>query len=109
MNVYQIALPIMSNDGLTEYSHQLHEWEQFCLDEVGGYTDLGVRHGVWKDNGRTYSENMQGYQFAVPSESPFALGHLIDAAKRLFPDQVAFYLAKVGTADIIFNRQEAVA
>jgi hypothetical protein len=109
MIVYQIALPIMSNDGLTEYSHNLHEWEQIALDEVGGYTDLGIRHGVWRDVGRTYSENMQGYQLAIDSDRPFALGRLIDAAKRLFPDQVAFYLAKVGTAEIIYNNQVAVA
>jgi hypothetical protein len=105
--VYQFALPIMSNDGTVDYTNALHAWEQAALIEAGGYTDLGIRHGVWRDDatGKTFAENMQGYQIAVDEDGqPFARQHLLDEAQRLFPDQLAFYVAKIGTAEIEYRR-----
>lgn len=103
LDLYQIALPLKTNDGAGDYAAQLAVWEALALDEAGDFTDLGDRRGFWRDpdSGRVYSETMRGYQIAASSKT---LQRLLRDAMMLFPDQVAFYVAHIGRAEIIVNR-----
>lgn len=99
MNLYQFALPLKTNDGSASYERQLLIWEELAIDE-GGFTNLGDRSGAWRDDktGVVYRETMRGYQFAGTVSAAY---RLLDAAKALFPDQLAFYLASIGAAEIV--------
>lgn len=100
LNLFQFALPLKTNDGL-DYARALTVWEELALDE-GGFTDLGVRRGSWRDerDGKVYREEMKWYQFAGDDA---AANRLTKAALELFPDQKAFFIARVGTADNVMN------
>lgn len=98
MHAFNIALPLKTNDGKGDYARQLVVWEELALDE-GGFTTLGDRRGSWiSDTGAVMSETMRHYQFAGSEQ---AMGRLIDAARQLFLDQVAFYVVRLGEAVIV--------
>lgn len=99
MNIYQFALPFKTNDG-HDYTRALAVWEQLALDEAGGFTYLGERVGSWRDDGKTYSEPMAWYEVAG---EPAIKSRLLRHAVRLFPDQKAFYVAKVGVGEVVYN------
>jgi hypothetical protein len=104
MIVYQFALPTQSNDGTLSYWEQLREWENEALAVAGGFTDLGDRTGVWRDDktDEIYREQMAWYEVAVDESFDVIIAdRLLDVTRRLFPDQKAFYVAKVGTAEIV--------
>ncbi len=105
MNVYQIAVPETANDGLASYHDAQDTFETMILVRAGGYTDLGVRVGAWKDpsDGKVYKERMRWYQVAC---EPGDWNVVIEYAFDLFPDQVAFFVAQVGTAEIIERPRE---
>lgn len=103
MIVYQFLLPLQTNDKSLSYACELYAWEQRALQEAGGFTDLGVRRGVWRDpeTGKTYDEQMACYQVAfLDCLAEAKVKELTEAAFELFTDQLAFYVAQVGTADI---------
>lgn len=106
LDVYHFALPTRSNDGAFTYERALTVWEELALDE-GGFTELGERRGVWRDDrtGAAMRDTMRWYEVAC---SDAAASRLMKAAMNLFPDQVSFYVAKVGTANVVLNHPEAV-
>lgn len=105
LNVFQFALPLVTNDGKADYSRQLTVWEELAIDE-GGYTDLGVRRGAWRaDDGRVLRDEMRWYQFAGDDA---AASRLMKAALSLFPDQESFYVGRLGTANVVINDLKAV-
>jgi hypothetical protein len=106
MQLYQFNLPDRSNDGAVDYAHARNVWEEIALAEAGGFTALGKHVGAWRaDDGTVYREPMFAYQVATTREGMEAL-----AAKSfaLFPDQLAFFVAEVGSARI-FERVNANA
>lgn len=101
MNIYQIAVPAFSNDGLVNYARARGAFQDEALRLAGGFTILGVRVGYWRDlsSGAVYSEPMHWYEVACPDA--FTFGLLVEKAFELFPDQLSFYTADVGTATIV--------
>lgn len=108
MNVYQIALPVFSNDGRVNYARARAVWQDEALRLAGGYTEIGRRVGAWRDpsDGAVYREPMEWYE--VATDDAFTFGILVERAFELFPDQLSFYTAQVGAAQII-NRAETAA
>lgn len=107
MNLYQIALPDRRNNGFgdIEYAERREVWGQRALRRAGGFTELGIRRGAWKDprTGVVYIEPMHGYQVACDY---YTMTELVQDALELFPDQLAIYVSNVGTAEI-FERKAA--
>lgn len=99
MQLYEIALPDRSNNGRIDYSGDRAEWRVEAMRLAGGLTSLGTRVGMWRDpsDGMIYDETMHWYQIAVEDDQIIA--DLVDKAGELFPDQLAFFVAKVGTAE----------
>lgn len=100
MDLYLITLPKSSNDGRIDYEYDRRDWEKVALQKAGGFTELGARRGAWKDpdSGVVYDEEMVAYQVACDRDTML---ELVDEAMRLFPDQLAFFTAKIGEAEIV--------
>jgi hypothetical protein len=99
MNLYEFALPHMSNDRKVDYSYARKRWEAAALDVVGGFTGTGVSDGVWRgDDGKGYAESMHGYRVAC---SPEIKDQLLAKAFELFPDQLAIFASHIGWAEIV--------
>lgn len=109
MILYEIALPTQTNDG-KPYTAALFAWEHDALRVAGGYTKLPLAQGVWVDMadgpGRVYRDTMQCYRIGVETEETFA--RLVTAAFERFPDQVAIFTARIGTATVHYKKQGAV-
>lgn len=103
MNCYEIALPNVRNADTKgfprSYALERGLWEQEALNAAGGYTCLGNRFGVWRDDdGHVYREGMHWYQIACDKAT---IAWLLDHAFELFPDQKAIYVVQVGVATIV--------
>lgn len=105
MQLYEIALPDKRNDPRSfkaaafGYAPERLLWENEAFSLAGGFTRLGTRDGFWKDpdTNKTYGETMHWYQIAV--EDHQIITDLVEKAGELFPDQLAFFVAKIGTAE----------
>lgn len=97
MRVHQIILPKRDNNGVA--LHMAHKnFAQALLNHWGGYTKSECA-GVWVGaQGRIYRDESIRYEVASDDLFPAAL---VALAKPLFPDQLAFYVATVGEAEII--------
>lgn len=101
MRLYQFALPNESNDGVS-YAKERDQWEHTALALAGGFTTLGLHAGAWQDTstGRIYREGVHIYQVAC--EEPTKI-NLVQRLNALFRDQTTFYVAEIGTAEIIYS------
>lgn len=95
--LWEIALPLADNDGRPT-DQSLARWEAQALQIAGGYTQRPNGMGTWVHNMCVYTDIMRPYRVAC-SEQHFAA--LVDAAFRLFPDQLAIYTSRIGDAEII--------
>lgn len=96
--LYEIALPVTDNSGMG-YAGALLAWEALALERAGGFTSFPEARGCWRgDDGRVYTDTMRPYRVLC---SPAAMRALVFDAFRLFPDQVAIFVATIGTAEII--------
>jgi len=96
MNLYEIALPARDNSGKDTEQAQA-AWCARALELAGGYTEKPPALGVWLDKGKTYRDEMVGFQVAC---EPTVKDKLLAAAFELFPDQLAIFVSQVGTATI---------
>lgn len=101
MKLFEIALPVFENNGRS-YEASLLAWEELALERAGGFTRRPDGVGQWGDcdRGRIYEDVMRPYHVACSAETMAAL--LADAFK-LFPDQVAIFVAEIGTATIHYR------
>lgn len=97
MELYQFNIPSMDNNGISaEEAHW--RFKQAMLDVAGGYTELPLAHGAWRDdNGHVYEEAVIVYQVASDEG---AKQHLLHLAFDTFPDQEAIFSARIGEATI---------
>lgn len=95
MREYTIALPMRSNSG-ADYNLERERFEREAIRLTGGITrEGGPACGSWRDHeGNLYREPMQGYRVAA-SHKDWVF--LLDVAKHMFPDQIAFYWVEGGT------------
>jgi hypothetical protein len=101
LTLYQFNLPIRTNMGLENF-HALTAWENYALGIAGGYTSLGWAEGNWlSPEGERMRETMAIYQVAGNHKDK---QELTEAAKRLFPDQVCFFIAEIGRAELVYTK-----
>ena len=99
MHVYEITLPLKTNSGVSARAAH-RAYRAWLLDTFGGYSQRQCA-GVWRDDkGQTFRDLSAVYSVAAGPNAPY-IGALAAQAMRLFPDQLAFYVAKVGEAEII--------
>lgn len=100
MQVWQIILPKRDNAGTRVYmAHKKFELE--LLECYGGFT-VAECGGAWKDDdGKVYRDESLVYTIAVDYPAADSEPALASLAAPLFPDQLAFYVAHLGTAEIV--------
>lgn len=100
-NLYEIALPVNANNG-HPYEHALEQWEKEALAAAGGFTRMPDAAGFWRDTdtGKVYADAMRGYRLACDD---VVIRRLIQRAWSLFPDQLAFFVARIGSATIVYR------
>lgn len=98
MQVWEIILPCRDNSGVA--LHQAHKhFVANVANAYGGITQSECA-GVWVGaQGRVYTDASIRYQVAADDKD--VRGYLLNAARALFPDQEAFYIAQIGAAEII--------
>ena len=98
MKHFEILLPVVSNDK-KPYIAALATWERAALKIAGGFTELPLASGVWRDEatGETYRDAVQPYRVACSREQ---WAQLVMEAFRLFPDQLAIFYCELGEATI---------
>jgi hypothetical protein len=100
MQLWEMIFPCLDNAGRS-YTHSHSELRAILLDSFGGYTVVSV-DGGWRDGADIYDEECIAYRVLTDAKPS------LDFAWGLFPDQVAFYLARIGEGEII-TRKEAHA
>ena len=101
MRLYLIALPRFTNGG-DAYDDAHEQWRRAALKYAGGFTECADAQGFWMDGNQLYIDKICQYQVACEPEQWAAL---VDAAFRLFLDQVAIFHADIGKAEIV-SRQD---
>lgn len=93
--LYQIAVPVSKNDGTFYTAEPYRRFEHAMLDAVGGWTYVGTHEGAWRDEDtmKMYREDMRHYQVLANSAG---LAAILLSARAEFPDQIAFFAAKIG-------------
>lgn len=96
MNVFEITIPKLDNGGKSlALAHA--KFQGLLLRSYGGYSSHDVT-GSWLDAANNiYTEASTVYSVAVDTGQ----GDITALAEALFPDQLAFYVAHVGTAEVI--------
>lgn len=96
LKVFEISLPLVDNKG-TPLAEAHKAFLGLAVRSYGGGTYHDAT-GLWVDDqGKLYDEPVRVYRFAVgPGQ-----GDLAALAEEYFPDQLAFYVSEVGTAEII--------
>lgn len=97
--LFEIALPTFKNDG-GSYAIAHAKYRAWLLQQFSGYTMLPAANGAWRDpaSGRVYRDRMIVYRVLWPcTDEP----DLLSRAFELFPDQIALYVSKIGTAEIV--------
>ena len=106
-NVWTFALPRLSNDGARNYYHERRAWVHRAVTLAGGCTEHGSAQGNWRaPGGKVYRETMYHYTVRCAEDVKDVL---LNAARDLFPDQLAFYVGAAGTAYIADGHSAALA
>lgn len=102
MDLYEVTIPTEDNAG--QSMREAHAaFGLWLIESFGGFTSWRT-HGAWQDAGRSYVEASITYRVAIreaqcPGDA--AVPHIAAQALAIFPDQLAVYIAQVGTAAII--------
>jgi hypothetical protein len=97
MRVTEITIPTVDNAGrqCLAAHERFRDWLGVAF---GGFTVYSTQ-GVWRnDQGRVYEEPGATYRLATLD---YVSDMLVAKASILFADQEAFYIAEVGTAEIV--------
>jgi hypothetical protein len=97
--MYRYFLPLATNAGLST-EHARKAWETEALKVAGGYTLNAFADGVWKspDAPRVFKDRIAPYDVATDRAGA---ADLTEAFFRLFPDQEALCVVKLGEATIL--------
>jgi hypothetical protein len=102
LRTFQIYIPLRNEP-----------FESKLLDAFGGFTDCGDVWGQWKDDkGKVHSDGSHVYQVSTPLPFVDAAGlvrvpvpYILNGwARDLFPKEQAFYVAHIGTAEILSGK-----
>lgn len=92
MKLYEILVPVVSNDGKRDYSRDgtLREFSMRVLDRVGGYTIYAAVDGAWRNDnepapGNVYFDRNVPIRFATDDQHQHLA--IVADALELFPDQ----------------------
>ena len=98
MKLYEIILPDHDNLG-KPFLTQHGLWQERALAQAGGYTELPVANGLWRDpqDSRDYYEKVIIYRIACEQHIFLSL---VAEAFKLFSDQKAIFTAEIGEATI---------
>ncbi len=97
MRLYEITLPLATNDGATYHSAHA-DFTTWLVDVFGGYTAT-MQNGAWRGpDGALYCEPSVAYR--VASDLADAPRMLLHRAKELFPDQLAIFWANMGEGHV---------
>lgn len=96
--LYEIALPVRDNHN-TKLDQQHLQFRQWILKTFGGYTQLSITRGAWKDpkSDRLYRDKNIPYRILTDKKGIKAI---LQMAFTLFADQSAFFVSTIGTAEI---------
>jgi hypothetical protein len=108
MRYFEIQIPVApnkvnafnlrcTNGGNFSDGHNL-DFDTFLLGLVGGMSKLPEIQGVWIANGEIYAEKMIPYRFATDDEN--YVTEIVEFAKKHY-EQIAIFIAEIGTAQII--------
>lgn len=95
MRLYRFFLPLLDNKG-GDYSAAIDEFRSLALDVAGGYTDIGLARGAWRDEktGEVYHDSLALIDVALPNVAQFDV--VKARALEIFPDQIALFTADIG-------------
>lgn len=98
MHLFEIRLPLTDNSG--KPTRPVHRaYQNWLMDTFGGYS-ASIFNGAWRDeSGAIFYDRNCAYQIASDNED--TPRWLLDRASELFPDQLAFFWARLGTAGIV--------
>lgn len=97
MLLYEIDIPERSNSDLY-YGPEHQQFEDYLLQSIGGFKRYLRAIGKWQGPDRVYVDSILTYRFGCERGQE---QQVVQAAQRLFPDQLAFALATIGTLEII--------
>ena len=104
MKLYEIAIPLCNNAGLST-TPERKAWEKTVLKLSGGYTRLPAADGAWgDDSGKVFLDRVYSYRLACSAE---VFAAVLAEAFRVFSDQLAIFTAEIGTATIHERKKEA--
>lgn len=69
MKLYEILIPIKSNDGKKFTVKHNQQFLDYVINLVGGHSVWPIIEGAWKDNGKVYKENMRPIRITTNSET----------------------------------------
>jgi hypothetical protein len=95
MRLFEIILPRATNNGLP-YDSAHQAYARWLLDCFGGLTRVETV-GLWRGEGQTYTDTGFAYRVATEFDQR---DEMVRIARGLFPDQEAFFIAEIGTAEI---------
>lgn len=101
MKLYEIQTPVPQSEAGDLYgSARQHEFESELLRIAGGYSKRGRVTGVWRNDetARVFREPMTPYHVALAE--PSRLNEIMASAARLWPSEVAWYVAELGEVTI---------
>lgn len=93
MKLFEVQTPVT-----TELARR--DFEDDLLSVSGGLSDRGEVQGSWLSGDIFYQEPMRAYHVATTDHTAEELASMV---MRWFPDEVAVYVAEIGTAGV-FNR-----
>lgn len=99
MSLFEIAVPVKDNAGDIVPEGRHFAFETIIMQSAGGYTAMPPDDGAWRDDkGHIYYDRMRSYRVMCDRET---LVHMVEAAERIYADQVAFFVAEIGRAWVV--------
>lgn len=99
MHLFRVTVPFNDNVGKSHLP-AITRWENFLLKNFGGFTRSKTADGAWRnpDTDTVYNEAVIPYDIAVPNV--WDADTIEKAFFRFFPDQLAVFIARIGSAHI---------
>jgi hypothetical protein len=101
VKLYQITLPLASNDGRAYPERHFADFETLALQYAGGFTNAGEVSGMWQGPAprfRLYLDRSRVYQVAC---EPDAWANLVHQAKHIWRDQERLAVATLGDFELV--------
>jgi hypothetical protein len=102
MNLYDITLPVRTNDGMYTYAEQHGKWQSKALEIAGGFTEFAAADSTGKDGDKVFRDRVIPYRVAC---EPAQWQKLLDEAFALFHDQLAIFDCQIGVARVTTREQ----